>query len=63
MRISLTGGSGFIGSNFIFKQLKETDNFIINFYELTYIGDISKFKRIKNNKDYKFVKGDICDRE
>lgn len=59
----ITGASGFIGSNFVFKQLNETNNQIINFDNLTYAGDISKFYTIKDNKNYKFIKGNICDRE
>ena len=63
MKLFLTGAAGFIGSNFVFKQLNETNNQIINFDNLTYAGDISKFKSIRNNKSYKFIKGDICNRE
>lgn len=47
----------------MFKQLKETNNQIINFDNLTYAGDISKFKEIADNNKYKFIKGDICDRD
>lgn len=59
----VTGGAGFIGSNFIFQQLRETDNAILNFDKLTYAGDITKFKSIEDNNNYNFVKGDICNRE
>ncbi len=61
--ILVTGGAGFIGSNFIFRQLQQTDNSIFNFDKLTYAGDISKFESIEGNKNYRFVRGDICDRE
>jgi len=63
MKILITGGAGFIGSNFIFKQLRETHNSIINFDNMTYAGDISKFISIENNKNYTFITGDICNRE
>ena len=61
--ILVTGGAGFIGSNFVFKQMKESNNIILNFDNLTYAGDISKFDKIKNNNNYKFIKGDVRNRE
>jgi len=62
-RIIVTGGAGFIGGNFILKQLKETNNIIINFDNLTYAGDLTKFNQINSNDNYQFIKGDICNRE
>jgi len=59
----VTGGAGFIGGNFILKQLRKTKNNIINFDKLTYAGDITKFDKLQNNVKYRFTKGDICDRE
>ena len=61
--VLVTGGAGFIGSNFVFKQLNETNNQIICFDKLTYAGDLSKFQNIKDNNRYKFIKEDICNRE
>ncbi|MBL7086348.1 MAG: dTDP-glucose 4,6-dehydratase [Candidatus Cloacimonetes bacterium] len=61
--ILVTGASGFIGSNFVFKQLNETSNQIINFDNLTYAGDISKFDSIKDNNNYKFIRGNVCNRD
>ena len=62
-KIIVTGGAGFIGGNFIIKQLIETNNEIINFDNLTYAGDLTKLEKYQKNKKYRFVKGDICDRE
>ncbi len=61
-KLFITGGAGFIGGNFILQQLEKTNNFIINFDNLTYAGDLTKFKNQKNNPNYKFVKGNICNR-
>jgi len=60
-RILVTGGSGFIGSNFIIQQLLKTTNQILNLDKLTYAASINSLENIKNNSRYKFVKGDICD--
>ena len=57
--ILITGGAGFIGSNFIHYVLKNTDYSIINFDALTYAGNLENLKDIENNKKYKFIKGDI----
>lgn len=61
--ILVTGGAGFIGGNFIIKQIKETDNYIINFDSLTYASDLSKFDNLKKNSKYKLIKSNICNRE
>lgn len=61
-KILVTGGCGFIGSNFISYWLKKhPKDKIINLDKLTYAGHLSSTKEFKNNKNYKFVKGDICD--
>lgn len=60
MKILVTGGAGFIGSNFIHYWLsKYTKDKIINLDKLTYAGHLTSLKDIKN-KNYKFIKGDIC---
>mgnify|MGYP000238779319 CR=1 FL=1 len=64
MTILITGGAGFIGSNFIPYFLEQHNNaHIINLDKLTYAGELSNLKEIENHDRYTFVKGDICDRE
>lgn len=64
MTIIVTGGAGFIGSNFIFYQLKNhPDDRIICLDKLTYAGNISTLKDIMNVPVFSFFKVDICDRE
>ena len=61
--ILITGGAGFIGSNFINVFLDNNPNCnIINLDKLTYAGELSNLTEIENHKNYTFVKGDICDR-
>jgi len=61
MKILVTGGSGFIGSNYIRYHLKENKaDSIINLDALTYAGDPDNLKEIKDHPNYKFVKGNIC---
>lgn len=63
-KILVTGGAGFIGSNFIKYALsKYTDINIINFDSLTYAGNLENLADIENNPNYTFIKGDIRDRE
>jgi dTDP-glucose 4,6-dehydratase len=60
--ILVTGGAGFIGSNFIIYFLEKHKSFaIVNLDKLTYAGDTSNLEAVANNKNYTFVKGDICD--
>ena len=61
--ILVTGGAGFIGSNFVpYMVAKYPDYRIINLDKLTYAGNLDNLKECKNAANYKFVKGDICDR-
>ena len=58
----VTGGAGFIGSNFLkFISLKYPDLNIINLDKLTYASDLNYLSEISTNKNYNFIKGDICD--
>ena len=62
MKILVTGGAGFIGSNFIRLWLKKNpDDKIVNLDSLTYAGNLENLKEIESSKNYEFVKGDICD--
>jgi len=59
----ISGGAGFIGSNFIAYYLKENPNTtIVNLDKLTYAGKLSNLIEVENNTNYHFVAGDICDR-
>ena len=60
----VTGGAGFIGSNFIPYFLENNlDIQLVNLDLLTYAGDLENLKEVENHPRYTFVKGDICDRE
>ena len=61
--IIVTGGAGFIGSNFIIYILKNYNYNIYNFDKLTYAGNLENLIEIENHPNYKFIKGDICDIE
>ena len=64
MKILVTGGAGFIGSYFIKYWLsKYPDDHIMNLDKLTYAGNLENLKEVENNPNYKFVKGDICDKD
>ncbi|MBE5967667.1 MAG: dTDP-glucose 4,6-dehydratase [Lachnospiraceae bacterium] len=61
----VTGGAGFIGSNFILYMLKkyQEEIKIINVDCLTYAGNLENLKEVENQKNYKFLKVDVCDKE
>jgi dTDP-glucose 4,6-dehydratase len=62
MKIFVTGGAGFIGSNFIRHVLALNKDFrIVNFDKLTYAGNLANLESIADNPNYSFVRGDICD--
>ena len=64
MKLLVTGGCGFIGSNFIkYWMNKYPEDSITNLDKLTYAGNLENLKEVENNPNYKFVKGDICDKE
>ncbi len=60
----VTGGAGFIGSNFVIYMLnKYNDVKIINLDKLTYAGNLENLKSLEGNENHIFVQGDICDKE
>ena len=60
----VTGGAGFIGSNFVLYMLNKYEDIkIINLDKLTYAGNLENLKSIENDKRHIFVQGDICDKE
>jgi dTDP-glucose 4,6-dehydratase len=62
MKIFVTGGAGFIGSNFIRHVLSlEAGYSLVNFDKLTYAGNLANLDSVADNPGYSFVKGDICD--
>ena len=64
MRYLITGGCGFIGSNFVRLILnKYKDSEVINLDKLTYAGNLGNLRDIEKNSRYKFIKGDICDKK
>ena len=63
MTIIVTGGAGFIGSNFVYFQLKHhPDDRIICLDKLTYAGNLATLEEAMQNPNFRFVKGDIADR-
>ncbi|MBT9079839.1 dTDP-glucose 4,6-dehydratase [Lactobacillus delbrueckii subsp. bulgaricus] len=64
MKIIVTGGAGFIGSNFVFYMMKKHPDYkIICLDKLTYAGNLSILKDVMDKPNFRFVKLDICDRE
>jgi dTDP-glucose 4,6-dehydratase len=62
MKIFVTGGAGFIGSNFIRHVLSlQKDYQIVNYDKLTYAGNLTNLQEVADSPNYSFIKGDICD--
>ena len=62
MKLLVTGGAGFIGSNFVLYWMrKHSDDSIVNLDMLTYAGNLENLREVEKNTHYHFVKGDICD--
>ncbi|MDY3002809.1 dTDP-glucose 4,6-dehydratase [Romboutsia timonensis] len=63
-KMLITGGAGFIGSNFIHYILSKYNDYqVINLDKLTYAANLENLKDIEDNKNYKFIHGDIADKE
>ena len=62
MTILVTGGAGFIGSNFVLEWLAGTDETVVNLDALTYAGNLRNLQSLQGDPRHAFVKGDICDR-
>ena len=64
MTVLVTGGAGFIGSNFIFYWMeRHPEDRIVCLDKLTYAGNLSTLESVMEKPKFRFVKGDVCDRE
>ena len=61
--ILVTGGAGFIGSNFVLQWLRREDSAVVNLDKLTYAGNPGNLESVSGDQRYRFVHGDICDRK
>jgi dTDP-glucose 4,6-dehydratase len=62
MTILVTGGAGFIGSNFVLDWLRGSDEPVVNLDKLTYAGNLANLQSLQGDTRHIFVQGDICDR-
>src|SRR5919109_1510517 len=58
----VTGGAGFIGSNFVASMIREAGEAIVNLDKLTYAGNLRNLEALRSDGRHIFVRGDICDR-
>jgi dTDP-glucose 4,6-dehydratase len=61
--ILVTGGAGFIGSNFVLKTVGAQETSVVNLDKLTYAGNLHNLESLRGSSQHTFVQGDICDRE
>src|SRR5688572_28802181 len=59
----VTGGAGFIGTNFVLSTLNASGESIVNLDKLTYAGNLSNLQSLRDDSRHVFVQGDVCDRE
>ncbi|MFN3425888.1 MAG: GDP-mannose 4,6-dehydratase, partial [Novosphingobium meiothermophilum] len=62
MTLLVTGGAGFIGSNFVLDWLAQSDEPIVNLDKLTYAGNVENLASLQGDPRHRFVQGDIGDR-
>lgn len=63
MKVLVTGGAGFIGSNLVHYLIENTDWDVVVLDKLTYAGNLENLKGLEENPRFRFIKGDICDKE
>lgn len=63
MRLLITGGAGFIGSNYVRWVLTHTDDTVVVYDALTYAGNRDNLRDLEGNSHLEFIKGDVCDRD
>ena len=62
MKIFVTGGAGFIGGNFVLKQVLQENNEVLNYDKLTYAGNLDTLTKLTDLPNYQYIQADICDR-